>query len=622
MREKSSVVRYILLTFVFLSNLHRSQSNEAKLLCPTQCTCKDKTWQNLLGKYNQKHAVLRGEDYRSESRSNAPQNYSDSFGLFSHAFLNDMVEVNCLIQDKKKHLMSEFLNTIHQTRYTSIEIKCLNKEEILWDIHSWESTINIFINEHCKISSQNENDTIVMPQNLWVIENYGFQEFLTNMRLYYAMNLVALITAESPSKEYPELTLHLPHIQTISYHGNSLKEFDCKRLSIGTHLDTLNLGGNELTNFPACLADPDQITVTYISLTHNMISNLTILAVNSSKENEVAYEKKSFLDSSSEIKQPILRKEPNIQILDLSHNEISSLGVFIEISSLTTLDLSYNKISKIDFRSFQNLPKLSWLSLSHNRIHLMHDQLFSSSLSLRHLDLSSNDIDHVKSSMLPQEITSLEFDIRWNRLTYPLLFHCMDRSKHRGINLVKIRGSGNPYQCDCKANDFEKCINKLRKSGEIDSIRDYNKFTCHAPRDVRGVKFTQLSLHNRCIVEDDCPLSCSCYLLKEQTLVVNCSSRHLMELPDNLPDLGNDKYLVLLLNHNPIQLLGYRPYLQKVSELYIHNCLLSAVTMDAMNALKGVNVLALHKNLLKRLPTNTQNISMQGLKNLTLHGNR
>lgn len=617
-------VHMLTFVFVFICWFHGILCDEAELLCPTHCSCRDKPWEELLGKYNQKHSVLRGEDYRSENNSNVPPNYSHLFGLVSHTFVKDVVEINCIIQDKKKHILSEFLNNIHETRYTALEVKCKNKEEILWDVPAWVSTFNIFVNEHCSMRSENENNSILLSQNLWIIENYGNNALHTNYVLNYAMNLIALIMAESSSEVYPRLKLHLPHIQTVSYHSNNLRQFDCEKLTIMVHLDTLNLGGNELSHFPECIVDPDRLTVTYLSLAHNVISNISILFTNTSKA-EMKFDdtvRNLPLNSVSKIEQKTTPKEPKFEILDLSHNEIENLEIFIDISSLTTLDLSYNLIRKIQRRSFENFPNLSWLSLSHNRIHSMHEQVFSSNMLLHQLDLSNNDIDTVKSSMLPSDITTLDIDVRYNKLKYPLLFKCMEKSKHKGLASVKLRMSGNPFICDCKAIDFEKCLSKLKILGNLDDIRDLNKFQCHLPRETRGVRLVHALLQNKCVFDDGCPFGCKCHLLKEKTLVVNCSSRHFMELPDNIPDVDSDIAVVMLLSHNPIQLLGYRPYLHRISELYIHNCLLSAVTSDALNALKDVRVLALHKNLLKRLPQSTQNVSMKHLQNLTLHGNR
>jgi len=49
-----------------------------------------------------------------------------------------------------------------------------------------------------------------------------------------------------------------------------------------------------------------------------------------------------------------------LETLDLSHNDISSIGprVFKKLSNLKTLDVSYNGINKLEYGLFDGLHKL------------------------------------------------------------------------------------------------------------------------------------------------------------------------------------------------------------------------------------------------------------------------
>ncbi|CAL4124826.1 unnamed protein product [Meganyctiphanes norvegica] len=88
-----------------------------------------------------------------------------------------------------------------------------------------------------------------------------------------------------------------------------------------------------------------------------------------------------------------------LQYLDLSHNEIVSLGIqnFASQSSLGILEINNNKISKIQSRAFIGLTNLSNLDLSDNYIEVIEKNAFSSLNHLKMLDLSNNRIKNITS---------------------------------------------------------------------------------------------------------------------------------------------------------------------------------------------------------------------------------
>lgn len=150
---------------------------------------------------------------------------------------------------------------------------------------------------------------------------------------------------------------------------------------------------------------------------------------------------------------------------------------------------------------------------------------------------------------------------------------------------------------------------------------DFKFLQCNSPKSIRGRGYAELSFHTSCIQEDDCPPGCACTVMKTTTLLVNCSGNHLMEMPDAIPTQPNNS-IVLYLDHNPLQMLCYRSYLRLLSELHMHNCLLTTVTPAAIAALQNVRVLTLHNNLLQKLPSSTRNITLNRANNVTLHNNR
>uniref|UniRef100_A0A3Q3MIS1 Leucine rich repeat containing G protein-coupled receptor 5 n=1 Tax=Mastacembelus armatus TaxID=205130 RepID=A0A3Q3MIS1_9TELE len=79
---------------------------------------------------------------------------------------------------------------------------------------------------------------------------------------------------------------------------------------------------------------------------------------------------------------------PNLQLLDLSYNQIQTLPSFSGCESIQRIDLSWNRLSSVEPNSFSALPALTKLDLSSN-------QLSSLPLlglqSLTHLRLAGND---------------------------------------------------------------------------------------------------------------------------------------------------------------------------------------------------------------------------------------
>ena len=123
----------------------------------------------------------------------------------------------------------------------------------------------------------------------------------------------------------------------------------------------------------------------------------------------------------------------NLRHLNLNDNELTSFpeGVFDNLSSLTTLELSYNGIEQLpdgifdgltalqhlQLRSnrleempedfFDNLSSLTWLGLSYNGIEHLPDGIFDGLAALQYLSLAHNDIDE-----LPDDIFDSVSDLR------------------------------------------------------------------------------------------------------------------------------------------------------------------------------------------------------------------
>jgi len=105
----------------------------------------------------------------------------------------------------------------------------------------------------------------------------------------------------------------------------------------------------------------------------------------------LSYNKISKLDPT------FFRDLYTLQILNLQHNQIETIPAetFAPMNNLHTLLLSYNKISYLDAYSLNGLYVLSLLSLDNNLVESVHPEAFRNCSSLQDLNLNGNALTSV-----------------------------------------------------------------------------------------------------------------------------------------------------------------------------------------------------------------------------------
>ncbi|CAH2210301.1 toll-like receptor 6 [Pararge aegeria] len=92
-----------------------------------------------------------------------------------------------------------------------------------------------------------------------------------------------------------------------------------------------------------------------------------------------------------------------LQVLDLSNNELTSQwinkGTFAGLLRMVILNISYNRLSKIDRFMFQDLYSLQKLNLEHNEISIIDEHAFEQLRNLHSLTLSNNKLVHVHTNI-------------------------------------------------------------------------------------------------------------------------------------------------------------------------------------------------------------------------------
>ncbi|XP_018398930.1 PREDICTED: chaoptin isoform X1 [Cyphomyrmex costatus] len=159
---------------------------------------------------------------------------------------------------------------------------------------------------------------------------------------------------------------NMPHLQWLDLRHNELMEPDFDCLKNTNNLQVLLFSWNEIMDIPAETLRPLQ-KLRIADLSHNKLRTLP---------------DNMFTDS-------------NIESLDLSHNHFTRLPVksmsVTSTANLANLDMSWNLISGIHTTdTIFRLRGLVWLDLSYNRLVRLDDGVFSDLSYLAHLDLSHN----------------------------------------------------------------------------------------------------------------------------------------------------------------------------------------------------------------------------------------
>ncbi|XP_072321751.1 uncharacterized protein [Eucyclogobius newberryi] len=136
---------------------------------------------------------------------------------------------------------------------------------------------------------------------------------------------------------------------------------------------------------------------------------------------------------------------PNLTKLDLNQNSISYIdeGTFSQLISLKWLILSNNSLVKLQDKVFDGLSKLTKLSVDLNQIHSVAPNAFRSLSSLTILDLSNNRLCTIAQVHLAVQYMPLlkTLSISNNRIT---MFRSQDLILNSSISVLDM--SGNPLE--------------------------------------------------------------------------------------------------------------------------------------------------------------------------------
>ena len=157
-----------------------------------------------------------------------------------------------------------------------------------------------------------------------------------------------------------------------------------------------------------------------------------------------------------------------LQILDLSHNGIQSIGKEAQDASKDSINLRYFNMSHnrlfesgSDFEdTFSELHELVSINLSNNGIELLHNKTFANNSNLEEILLSDNNLDYT-TTLLVSANPKLKFiDLSNNHFHHLSDGMMAELDQLAGQVMVDI--SNNPFVCGCEAITFIRWLNKTQ----------------------------------------------------------------------------------------------------------------------------------------------------------------
>lgn len=306
----------------------------------------------------------------------------------------------------------------------------------------------------------------------------------------------------------------------------------------------------------------------------------------------------------SKITKQDLKKLTNLSSLDLNHNIISEIedGAFTRQFYLEVLVLSSNRLVELRNTLFEGLVNLKDLRLAHNHIKTVASSSFKPLANLKFLDLSRNRLQNLSSvGRILQNAPYLHFlSISSNNFS---AFRSAELST-RALKLASLDISRNPIEVfRITANIFPN-LTKLnlancgKKTGIVFDVRNESFLCSLSGLDISGATFSLKAMR-----EFLQSLNASLTSLRLTTMPKDLET--LIAVSCNIPSLAT-----LKLQHNRMRVVG-RGALHactNVTELYLADNLIRDLPEDSLRPLRRLRIFDLRKNHLQWVPPAVRNL--------------
>ncbi|XP_039729815.1 toll-like receptor 8 isoform X2 [Pteropus medius] len=180
----------------------------------------------------------------------------------------------------------------------------------------------------------------------------------------------------------------------------------------------------------------------------------------------------------------------SLRRLDLSFNNLKRIPdkVFLNLpSNLTELYINDNELCFFNWTLLYKFPLLQLLDLSRNSLYFLTYSLSTFTSSLQTLLLSHNRIFHLPSNFLSEASSLVHLDLSFNLLK--MINRSTFQTKNR-TKLALLKLDGNPLDCTCDMGGFREWMHKNLQV----TIPRLTDVTCASPGDQRGKSIMTLEL--------------------------------------------------------------------------------------------------------------------------------
>lgn len=218
------------------------------------------------------------------------------------------------------------------------------------------------------------------------------------------------------SQMSPYALIGLQRLQFIDLSNNKLSEFHPHFFHHTTELREILLKNNTIAGFPSALFR-SLSQLLHLDVSHNIIADLHFLLDSFKNPNRLKILNLSY-NRIRRIEGMPFQSLVSLQVLNLRDNIVEYIAekAFSHLTSLKVLDLTNNRLRLIEAETFNGLMNLHELWLPNNHMELIHSDAFMNLTRLHYLSLKNNSL-----TSFPMAINKMEYlqnlDLSFNSMS-------------------------------------------------------------------------------------------------------------------------------------------------------------------------------------------------------------